>query len=39
MNENEINENQFQLFDMVTIKGKIYEFRNQRKLHIIEISM
>ena len=40
MNEDKINENQFQyqLFDTITIIGKISEFRNQRKLHINKIS-
>jgi len=40
MNENEINENQFQfqLFDTITVVGKISDFRNQRKLHINKIK-
>ncbi|ORX56474.1 hypothetical protein BCR36DRAFT_345565 [Piromyces finnis] len=39
LNENEISDkSQFQLFDTISIKGKIYDFKKQRKLNIISIK-
>jgi len=38
LNENEIADKiQFELFDTLSVKGKINDFRNQRKLHITNI--